>query len=58
MSRWRAVDALRGIVIAVMVLDHLRDFLGNAHFDATDLAVTTTPIFLSRWITHFCAPTF
>jgi uncharacterized membrane protein len=57
-NRRRAVDALRGLVILVMALDHLRDFLGNAHFDATDLAVTTPAIFASRWITHFCAPTF
>jgi uncharacterized membrane protein len=42
----------------VMVLDHLRDFLGDAHFDATDLTKTTVPIFLSRWITHLCAPAF
>jgi uncharacterized membrane protein len=56
--RWRAVDSLRGLVMAVMALDHLRDFLGDAHFDVTDLAHTTVPLFLSRWITHFCAPTF
>jgi len=57
-ARRREVDALRGLVMIVMALDHVRDFLGNAHFDATDLARTTAPIFLSRWITHFCAPTF
>jgi uncharacterized membrane protein len=57
-SRIRAVDALRGVVMALMALDHLRDFLGNAHYDATDLAQTTVPVFVSRWITHFCAPTF
>jgi len=56
--RRRAVDALRGLVMLIMALDHLRDFLGNAHFDATDLSRTTLAIFLSRWITHFCAPTF
>jgi len=44
--------------MVVMALDHLRDFLGNAHFDATDLGQTTGPIFFSRWITHFCAPAF
>jgi uncharacterized membrane protein len=44
--------------MAIMALDHLRDFLGNAHFDATDLAHTTPGLFLSRWITHFCAPAF
>jgi uncharacterized membrane protein len=57
-TRWRAVDALRGLAVVVMALDHVRDFLGDAHYDATDLAVTTTPMFASRWITHFCAPTF
>ena len=57
-TRARAIDAVRGFVMIVMALDHLRDFLGNAHFDATDLAQTTAPIFASRWITHLCAPTF
>src|SRR5512147_1452095 len=56
--RWRAIDAVRGLVMIVMALDHLRDYLGSAHFDATDLAQTTLPIFVSRWITHFCAPAF
>jgi uncharacterized membrane protein len=56
--RRHAIDAVRGGVIVLMALDHLRDFLGNAHFDATDLTRTTVPLFLSRWITHFCAPTF
>jgi uncharacterized membrane protein len=58
LPRVRAVDAVRGLAMIVMALDHLRDFLGNAHGDATDLATTTAPLFLSRWITHFCAPTF
>jgi uncharacterized membrane protein len=57
-ARRREVDAVRGLVMVVMALDHLRDFLGNAHFDATDLGQTTPALFLSRWITHFCAPTF
>jgi uncharacterized membrane protein len=57
-ARRAEVDAVRGLVLIVMTLDHVRDFLGNAHFDATDLARTTAPLFFSRWITHFCAPTF
>jgi uncharacterized membrane protein len=57
-ARRRAVDSLRGLVMITMALDHLRDFLGNAHFDATDLEKTTTALFFSRWVTHFCAPTF
>jgi uncharacterized membrane protein len=56
--RSRAVDAVRGLVMVVMALDHVRDFLGNAHFDATDLGQTTAPLFVTRWITHFCAPAF
>lgn len=57
-ARWRAVDLTRGAVMIVMALDHLRDFLGDAHHDVTDLAHTTVPLFLTRWITHFCAPAF
>jgi uncharacterized membrane protein len=57
-TRRPEVDAVRGLVMIVMALDHVRDFLGNAHFDATDLAKTTPAIFATRWITHFCAPTF
>jgi uncharacterized membrane protein len=46
--------------MVIMVLDHTRDFAfsGTLHFDATDLVRTTPAIFLTRWITHFCAPTF
>src|ERR1051325_1654795 len=58
LPRRTAVDAVRGLVMILMALDHLRDFLGNAHFDATDLGRTTGALFFSRWITHFCAPTF
>ncbi|HMG21193.1 MAG TPA: heparan-alpha-glucosaminide N-acetyltransferase domain-containing protein [Kofleriaceae bacterium] len=57
-ARRRAVDAVRGVAMIVMALDHLRDFLGSAHFDATDLGQTTLALFASRWVTHFCAPTF
>src|SRR5690242_19700123 len=55
--RWRAVDAVRGLVMIAMALDHLRDFLGT-HVHATDLTQTSGALFFTRWITHFCAPTF
>jgi uncharacterized membrane protein len=52
------VDLLRGLVMVIMVLDHVRAFFTSAHFDPTDLARTDLALFGTRWITHFCAPVF
>ena len=57
-ERLLAIDQVRGLVIVLMVLDHVRDFFSNAQFSPTDLAKTTPALFLTRWITHFCAPAF
>ena len=54
----RGLDVLRGLVIVLMVIDHVRYFLSSARFDPTDPAQTTAALFFTRWITHFCAPVF
>ena len=44
----------------VMVLDHTRDYVhvGGLTGDPTNLATTTPMLFMTRWVTHYCAPIF
>jgi uncharacterized membrane protein len=46
------------MVMILMALDHVRDFFGPPGISPTNLAQTTVPLFLTRWVTHICAPTF
>jgi uncharacterized membrane protein len=55
--RIESVDVLRGVIMVLMALDHIRDFVG-ARVNPVNLATTTVPLFFTRWITHFCAPVF
>ena len=59
-SRLGSIDLLRGLVMIVMVLDHTRDFVhaGGLTSDPTNLANTTPMLFMTRWVTHYCAPIF
>lgn len=57
-TRLDSVDLLRGIVMVIMALDHVRDFLTELRIDPSDLSQASPEVFLTRWITHFCAPVF
>src|SRR5439155_14929565 len=51
-SRIASVDLIRGAVMVLMAIDHVRVFSG------LPAGGPTPGIFFTRWITHFCAPAF
>src|SRR6201989_3441025 len=51
-TRFRSLDILRGAVMVLMAIDHVRVYSG------LPAGGPTPGIFFTRWITHFCAPAF
>lgn len=58
--RLDGIDLVRGLVMALMALDHTKDFVQSQSElnRALDVGHTTPALYATRWVTHFCAPTF
>ncbi|MDQ3208714.1 MAG: heparan-alpha-glucosaminide N-acetyltransferase domain-containing protein [Gemmatimonadota bacterium] len=57
-ARLASIDVVRGVIMVIMALDHTRDFFGIPGQNPVDLTTASAPLFLTRWITFFCAPVF
>ncbi|MBS1529442.1 MAG: DUF1624 domain-containing protein, partial [Bacteroidetes bacterium] len=57
-ERIHSIDIIRGLIMVIMALDHTRDFLHYPGPSPLNMQTTTVILFFTRWITHFCAPTF
>lgn len=56
--RHAAIDRTRGVAMVLMALDHVRDMVGRPYPGGFDFATAGPALFVTRWVTHFCAPTF
>lgn len=56
--RLQSIDLLRGLIMIIMALDHVREFFSYTSYRPTDVTQASVSLFLTRWVTHLCAPTF
>jgi len=59
-QRILSIDAMRGLVMLIMLLDHVREtiYLHMQVGDPVDVTVTSPSLFFMRFLSSFCAPTF
>ncbi len=57
--RLESIDMVRGLVIVIMAIDHVRDYFNfGGEPDPMANPDVGAALFFTRWITHFCAPVF
>ncbi len=58
-ARLASIDIVRGLVMVIMPLEHAREFFAPVPLaDPVDLSTASAGLFLTRLLTHLCAPTF
>ena len=56
--RLHSVDLVRGLVMVLMTLDHVRAYFSAVRIEPADSSQISSGLFLIRWVTHGCAPVF